>query len=378
MTLKAAILTPNLSWGGAERWIACLLKHTRDRIDWQGVAVRGFEATERELCQEIVDLGVPIVGEPPMRHPVTGGPTPGSRTEAACRDLIERVDTFEDACQKVSAGVDIVVGWYFCDYRKLVPRGIPVIHTMHLVERVAPLQGVDYIVGVSQESTRYLGNQKQPFHVIWNGVDVDQLQPTRPRDAIRAKWGLTPNDRVVGFLGRFVEQKRAELVTEAIIKKQFPSNWHVVLYGIGKNHIHCKHPNVQIHKPVIHVGDVYGGLDVLAMPSLRETFSLVLIEGWLSKVPVVITPVGVVLELRERFGDLAFYMTSKPIATELARLSMQALKPDSKRIIDRAYHVADRYFRGEHMGNRWVDYLHRIVDRRPPPAGLYLGERRNS
>jgi glycosyltransferase involved in cell wall biosynthesis len=60
------------------------------------------------------------------------------------------------------------------------------------------------------------GFRPQRFEVVPNGIDTDHFRPDKhSREALRAEWGLTPTQRVIGYVARLAPDKGHEVVLTA-------------------------------------------------------------------------------------------------------------------------------------------------------------------
>ncbi len=160
---------------------------------------------------------------------------------------------------------------------------------------------VDHIVAVT-EHVRDEVCDGWPVSVILNGVDPQRLVQTRPRGVLRRNLGFSAEDFVVGFVGRFSEEKNPQLVVDAV--ERLPSHAKLLLVGHGclEEELVRQCRSRLLGRFVImegdgDLGDVYAAMDTLVMPSRLEGYGLVAMEAMMSGVPVVATPFGMVADL---------------------------------------------------------------------------------
>ncbi|MBW4436992.1 MAG: glycosyltransferase family 4 protein [Pleurocapsa minor GSE-CHR-MK-17-07R] len=132
------------------------------------------------------------------------------------------------------------------------------------------------------------------------------LQPPPDPQAVaglRAKWSHQ-NGPIIGFAGRFVEEKRPDLLIRAleVINKKYP-NARVVFAGEYdiqyEDFWERQQPLVQQYRDQLiflgllqdqqDIANFYAACDVLALTSDTECFALVQVEAMLSGTPVVMT-----------------------------------------------------------------------------------------
>jgi glycosyltransferase involved in cell wall biosynthesis len=133
-------------------------------------------------------------------------------------------------------------------------------------------------------------------------VDVPAPDPERVRELRRA-WS-PDGGPVIGFAGRFVEEKRPDLLIRSleVVNRTFP-NARIVFAGQHQIPYEAYWPR---HQPLVdrfkdqlvflgivsspeEMANFYAACDVLALPSDTECFALVQVEAMLCGTPVVMT-----------------------------------------------------------------------------------------
>ncbi|MFA5270087.1 MAG: glycosyltransferase family 4 protein [Patescibacteria group bacterium] len=163
---------------------------------------------------------------------------------------------------------------------------------------------------------------------IPNGVDLAHFQINRP---------LSPEDPVVGFLGRLEEIKGAAVFLAGIklLRDQWGVSPRVVIYGDGSLRSELQQ-YVETHKltTVKFMGEVADPvlalteIDVLVVPSLSEGFGLVTLEGLVSGRAVVASDLPVMRDLiiSGQNGILFPVSDASQLASQLADLLQQPEK----------------------------------------------------
>jgi glycosyltransferase involved in cell wall biosynthesis len=212
--------------------------------------------------------------------------------------------------------------------------------------------------------------------VIYNGTPVERLQAKWGRAKMRSQWGVT-DQHVIGYIGRQTIEKNPGAACQALAMLG-TDHWRAIYYGnlpqgqrpphgsIIEDAKQTQYPHVQFYDYTSNVGDIYAGIDVLMLASHSEAFSLTLLEGWLTRTPVVSTPVGSVPELETKYGLLTFGVSHNPSPGELAAACRRAMSPAGQVIIERAYQLAQEQFTACAMANRWADYLDTTIVAAPP------------
>jgi glycosyltransferase involved in cell wall biosynthesis len=143
-----------------------------------------------------------------------------------------------------------------------------------------------------------------PVRVISPGVDIEQFKPdVTARARVLRGYGWTDSTPVVGFVGRFVEEKGCRFLTDVLDRLEGP--WRAVFVGAGPLEGDLRTwgrrygGRVRIEPAVRHddVAQYLNAMDVLCAPSQtterwREQFGRMLIEAFACGVPVVASDSG--------------------------------------------------------------------------------------
>lgn len=174
------------------------------------------------------------------------------------------------------------------------------------------------------------------FTVIPNGVDVERFQPRPRRDDIRSKWGVKPEHKLFGLIGRLDKQKGSLEFVEAAAQllKTNPEARFVLVGGntLGEIEfdklVHKRMEELNLQGKVIltdfrkDIPAVFNALDIFVMPSYEENFGNVLLEALASGVPTIGTNSGGTPEILDR--GRTGYLCEPKSADSLAR-AMKAM-----------------------------------------------------
>ncbi|MCH6202098.1 glycosyltransferase family 4 protein [Aquiflexum sp. LQ15W] len=162
----------------------------------------------------------------------------------------------------------------------------------------------DMVQAISAEVGEYLIKvtkvKKNKVIVIPNGVDQPKISNRKEVQLFKEKYGIRPEEIVIGFVGRlFNDHKRVTDLIEAVSVLSL-QNLKLLIVGDGKDlgQIVEKVKELELEKIVIFTGyqpdtnSFYEMMDILCIPSSREGFGLVAVEGMLHKLPIVATKVG--------------------------------------------------------------------------------------
>jgi glycosyltransferase involved in cell wall biosynthesis len=135
--------------------------------------------------------------------------------------------------------------------------------------------------------------------VIRNGIDTDRFAPAGPvSDELRRRLKLDPGVTLIGFLGRFMEQKGFLPLLgalERLVREGSPRPFHLVAVGSGDFEREYRAEvrrrglgeYVTLLGFVMDIRPVLRQLDLLAVPSLWEALPLLPMEAMAAGVPVL-------------------------------------------------------------------------------------------
>jgi glycosyltransferase involved in cell wall biosynthesis len=174
-------------------------------------------------------------------------------------------------------------------------------------------QRADRIITVShamQEDLVRHGWTKAKISVVWNGVDPERYNPRKCKseevEAIRSRYGIKPDEKMVLFLGRLTWVKGVINLVQAMpmVLAEYPKTKLVILgkgeqqndiieaavrLGISDKLI-CRFDFVPEKERILH----YAAADVCVFPSTYEPFGIVSLEAMAMEKPIVVGAQGVV------------------------------------------------------------------------------------
>lgn len=130
--------------------------------------------------------------------------------------------------------------------------------------------------------------------VLSRAVDTGLFNPTKRSAALRAHWGLAPDDLAVLFVGRIAPEKNLELAVQSFqaIRARIPGARQIwVGDGPALKALKARHG----HDPAMvfcgmlrdeQLAVAYASADLFVFPSLSETFGNVTLEALASGLPV--------------------------------------------------------------------------------------------
>lgn len=143
--------------------------------------------------------------------------------------------------------------------------------------------------------------------VVQRGVDVDRFTPALRNPALRAVWGVQPGERVLLYVGRLAPEKNLELLAAAFdAMRAVQPGWRLVVVGDGPHRAwlaqRCPQAVLLGALAGEALAQAYANGDLLAFPSLTETFGNVTLEALASGLPVLAFAYAAAAEV-VRHGD---------------------------------------------------------------------------
>jgi glycosyltransferase involved in cell wall biosynthesis len=140
---------------------------------------------------------------------------------------------------------------------------------------------------------------EQKVSVIENGIEVERFLTSGTRD-LRQELGLPENSFLIGFLGRHMPEKGFTYLLGALdnLKKEEGLPRQPLLLSFGQEDGYIREEKINVKErglsEWVHflsfapdVGSTLKGLDVIAMPSLREACGLLAMEAMVAGVPLI-------------------------------------------------------------------------------------------
>ena len=135
--------------------------------------------------------------------------------------------------------------------------------------------------------------------ILPNAIDSERFKFSESaRRNIRAKYGITDDDFVIGHVGRFFPEKNHKFIIELFSEySQLHNRCKLLLVGNGplQTEIQDLVKQKTIEDKVVFAGlqkDVvgfYSAMDVLLLPSTREAFPMTLVEAQYNGLPCVVS-----------------------------------------------------------------------------------------
>ena len=186
------------------------------------------------------------------------------------------------------------------------------------------------------------------------------------RKVIRASWGVSEKDFVIGSVGRLVREKNHLFLLE-VFQQFLKVNPGAVLivcgYGPLEVDLEKAIENLKIESKVKILNnirkpkEVYAGFDLFVLPSLTEGFGLVLLEAMSADLPIIASNVGAIPEV---LGNNYRFMFNPLNHQELLDTLVSSEKESVRKTVARQTSLRLENFKSEAMFSR-MDSIYRSL-----------------
>jgi glycosyltransferase involved in cell wall biosynthesis len=212
------------------------------------------------------------------------------------------------------------------------------------------------IVGVNEAVRQNFPERvRDKVVIIPNGSDPGRVYPLVDRNELRATLGLTPEHKVVVYIGRIAVEKNVQALIDAT--HHLDESWHAVIVGPQYVPLERIGPRIHLLPAQRRIGNWLGIADVLCHPSDYESHCFSINEAWLAGVPVVSCDYLVNRLFEERHGPMMWMVPIRPEPTRLAAAIVAAYEGLTDARVAHAREVANREYAAPVMGRRWSDLV---------------------
>ncbi len=174
---------------------------------------------------------------------------------------------------------------------------------------------------------------QEKIEIIPNGINPKKYNAQVDRSAVRGRYGVNPDEKLILCVGRLVPQKGIEYLIKSIprIAARYPQA-RVIIVGEGwlRGHLERVAQSTGHQWRITFTGWIpdqelialLNSADVLVVPSIYEPFGIVALEGMAAGVPVVASDIGGLAEIveHEHTGILAYSKNPDSIAWAVDRV----------------------------------------------------------
>lgn len=321
--------------GGVERYYMTLIRGFQQlRLGLKiGVALTGNWNTMRSAVDELLGLGVMVIG----------GPDGDDKTIFHTTTEADVWNWIAEARNMVLWGSPIPKRW------APVPgnRTIGVSHGDGPWTRSWLWNKYDVCLAVSEPAGRCFTR----YTNVGGAIDFNRVSPTG--ENIRAQLGIRHWETVIGYLGRFSSEKGLDLLIP--MTAELP-NVRKVAMGKGLERNLFDSTWSVLENDGCNIGDFFDTIDVLVIPSPAEGLPLVALESMYNKVPIIVqSGVGCIDEIEK---DLAMQVTTKfrPEYKTLGDPINRALQTDKFKLELARDYVMEHCTPGK-LARRWLEFL---------------------
>jgi glycosyltransferase involved in cell wall biosynthesis len=187
------------------------------------------------------------------------------------------------------------------------------------------------VIAASDSETAELGRIADPKKIVYrrNGIDVSAFADLPPGDTLRQTWGISPNEKVILYIGRISPIKNLEQLILAFAETDLP-NLRLVLVGpvlepAYEARLRTLIATHHLERSVLMTGPLYGEeqraalalADLFVLPSLNESFGNAAAEAVAARVPVLLTETCGIAPLINGRAGLSVPLGVKSLASGL-------------------------------------------------------------
>jgi len=270
--------------------------------------------------------------------------------------------------------------------------GIPSVATAHSCHLQLHWMANNFVIAVSEATRRYHrlvnlvpGSRIKTIH---NSIELpsnlEKEQRKSIRNRVRASLGLLPNDFVIGLVGRLAPQKGQLTMVEAMpaILAALPQARLLLIGGfdtpdyIAQIQLQLDQHHLADHVQMLgmrsDVRELLSGIDLLAQPSLWESFPISMLEGMAAGVPIVASDVGGVRECLQHNRSGYLIEPKNPEELSSAILKLAASPELCGRLVKEAEKVVRLQFSPEPQTAKLEAVLQSVCY---SPANRFLAKR---
>lgn len=148
---------------------------------------------------------------------------------------------------------------------------------------------------------------------------------------------------IIGSYGRLVKEKGFEDLIQSYLKMPYQDKINLLIGGYGPDAEYLKnltsgHPNIKFYGKVDNIANFMQHCDIIAVPSYYETFGLVATEGRAAGRPILVSPVGSLVEQMGNSGQVINFKqheSAAQILSHIKRLPLTKMSQDARQSCER-------------------------------------------
>lgn len=226
------------------------------------------------------------------------------------------------------------------------------------------LRFFDKIIAVSDSIKNTLLNSRISIHKIekiYNTINCKEVNDGVSVDEIRKRFHLSPNDKLVGTIGRLSKEKGVHYLLKAgsEIIATYP-NVKILIIGNGpeRQNLEILAKQLRISENVIFCGfqknvtEFYHLIDIVVLPSITEGLPIVLLEALTYSKPVVATRVGGIPEVitNGKTGILVEPQNPSRLAEGIIRILRNS--DETNRMVSEGRKLVEEHFNSKDWGKK--------------------------
>jgi glycogen(starch) synthase len=213
---------------------------------------------------------------------------------------------------------------------------------------------------------------QEKIEIVPNGIDTKRYNTSVDQPAVKGRYGVHPDEKLVLCVGRLVPQKGIEYLIRAVprIAERYPNSKFIIVgEGWLRGHLEYIARSTGHQWKITFTGWVpdqelialLNSADALVVPSIYEPFGIVALEGMAAGVPVVASDVGGLAEIveHEHTGILAYSRSPESIAWAVGRVLSD---PDhSKEMVQNAQEMVQKTYSWEAIAMKTAKIYKEVV-----------------
>ena len=212
----------------------------------------------------------------------------------------------------------------------------------------------------------------EKIEIVPNGIDTKRYNASVDQSAVKGRYGVHPDEKLVLCVGRLVPQKGIEYLIRAVpqIARRYPNSKFIIVgEGWLRGHLEYIARSTGHQWKITFTGWIpdqelvalLNSADALVVPSIYEPFGIVALEGMAAGVPVVASDVGGLAEIveHEHTGILAYSRSPESIAWAVGRVLSD---PDhSKELVQNAQEMVQKTYSWEAIAMKTAKIYKEVV-----------------